>query len=68
MMAEVDRWSIDKLDSSNWVTWKFQIKLPLFAKELCGLVEGMEALEEDASPQQQTERCQKAFISMVMTW
>jgi len=30
-MAEVDRWLIDKLDSSNWMTWKFQIKHLLLA-------------------------------------
>ena len=23
-MAEIDKWSIDKLDSSNWMTWKFR--------------------------------------------
>ena len=28
------KWSIDKLDGSNWVTWKFQMRHLLLAKEL----------------------------------
>jgi len=48
-MAEVDRWSIDKLDSLNWMTWKFQIKHLLLVRGLWGLVEGMEVLQEEAN-------------------
>ena len=47
--AEVDMWSIDKLDSSNWTTCKFQIKHLLLARGLWGLVEGTEELQEEAT-------------------
>ena len=69
-MAEIEKWSIDKLDSSNWMTWKFQIKHLLLAKDLWGLVDGTEVLQDDASAQQQTDfnkRSQKAFSTMVMS-
>ena len=69
-MAEIDKWSIDKLDSSNWMTWKFQIKHLLLAKDLLGLVDGMEVLQDDASAQQWVDfnkGSQKAFSTMVMS-
>ena len=52
MMAEVDKWSIDKMDSSNWMMWKFQIKHLLLVKDLWGFIEGAELLQEDVSAQQ----------------
>ena len=54
-MADMDKWSIDKLDSSNWMTWKFQIKHLLLAKDLWGIVDGTEVLAENASEQQRTD-------------
>ena len=30
-MADIDKWSIDELDSNNWPTWKFQMKHLLLA-------------------------------------
>ena len=69
-MADVDKWSIDKLDSLNWMTWKFQIKHLLLAKDLWGFVDGTEVLRDDASAQQQAEfnkKSQKAFSIMVMS-
>jgi hypothetical protein len=40
-MAEVrDKWEIEKLDGSNWSTWKFQMKHLLMAKEVWGHVDG----------------------------
>ena len=69
-MAEIDKWLIDKLDSSNWMMWKFQIKHLLLAKDLWGLVDGMEVLQDDASAQQRVDfnkRSQKAFSTMVMS-
>jgi len=71
-MAEVNRWSIDKLDkldSLNWTMWKFQIKHLLLARGLWGLVDGSEVIQEDANPQQIadfTKRSQKAFSTIVM--
>ena len=69
-MAEFDKWSIDKLDSSNWMTWKFQIKHLLLAKDLWGVVDGTETLQENASAQQRTDfnkKSQKAFSTIVMS-
>ena len=68
-MAEVDRWSIDKLDSSNWPTWKFQMKHLLLARGLWGLVNGTEALQDETNAQQQADynkRSQKVFSTIVM--
>eukprot|EP00731_Ephydatia_muelleri_P018948 Em0011g988a len=72
MVSEVDscKWSIDKLDSSNWMTWKFQMKHLLLSKGLWGIVDGSERLAEDASVQQQAEfrkRAQTAFSTLVLS-
>ena len=49
MAESVDeKWSIDKLDTSNWMTWKFQMRHLLLAKGLWGYVDGSETLAEDA--------------------
>ena len=64
-----EKWSIDKLDSSNWITWKFQMRHLLLAKGLWGYVDGTEALREDASAQQRADfkkASQKAFSTIVM--
>ena len=45
-MAEADKWSIDKLESSNWMTCKFQMKHLQLAKGLLGLVDRMEVQGE----------------------
>ena len=61
--------SIDKLDLSNWTTWKFQIKHLLLVRRLWGLVEGTEVLQDKATAQQIADfnkRSQKAFSTMVM--
>ena len=77
-----EKWSIDKLDSSNWITWKFQMRHLLLAKGwkfqmrhlllakgLWGYVDGTEVLREDASVQQRADfkkASQKAFSTIVM--
>ena len=64
-----EKWSIDKLDSSNWLTWKFQIKHLLLAKGLWEQVEGTDVLAEDANDQaraEHTRRSRKAFSTIVM--
>ena len=49
MAGTVDeKWTIDKLDSTNWTTWKFQMKHLLLAKGLWGFIDGTELLAEDA--------------------
>ena len=44
-----EKWSIEKLNGSNWNTWKFQMKHLLMAKELWSLVDGSEVLASEAS-------------------
>ena len=65
-----ETWSIDKLDSSNWITWKFQMQHLLLPKGLWEYVDGTEAIREDASAQQQADfkkASQEAFSIIVMT-
>ena len=64
-MAEVDRWSIDRLDLSNWVTWKFQIKNLLLVRGLWGLVDGMEVLQAEANAQQQVDQHAGFLVDLV---
>ena len=62
-----EKWTIDKLDSSNWTTWKFQMCHLLLAKGLWGLVDGTEVLAENANAQAQTEfqrKSQGAFSTV----
>lgn len=69
-MAESDRWSIDKLNSSNWMTWKFQLKHLLLSKGLWDIVTGKEVLKENPTTAQEAEfrsRSQKAFSTIVMS-
>jgi hypothetical protein len=64
-----EKWSIDKLDASNWMTWKFQMRHLLLAKGLWGQVDGSEVLAPGANEQaRDTFRLkeQKAFSSIVM--
>ena len=64
-----EKWTIDKLDSSNWTTWKFQMRHLLLAKGLWGLVDGTEVLAESANAQAQTEfqrKSQRAFSTIVL--
>ena len=50
-----DKRSMDKLDGSNWITWKFQMRHLLLAKGFWGHVEGTEVLAEDATDRIQAE-------------
>ena len=50
-----EKWTIDKLDSSNWTTWKFQMRHLLLAKGLWELVDGTEILAENVNAQAQTK-------------
>ena len=64
-----EKWSIDKLDSSNWTTWKFQMQYLLLAKGLWGHVDGSAVLAENANAQAQAEferKSQRAFSAIVL--
>jgi hypothetical protein len=70
MMAGMgdERWSIDKLESSNWTTWKFQMRHLLLAKGLWDYVDGTEALREDATAEQRTEFRKMSQKALVNCW
>jgi len=64
-----EKWSIDKLDASNWMTWKFQMRHLLLAKGLWGHVDATEVLAEGANEQNTASfrlKSQRAFSSIVM--
>jgi hypothetical protein len=70
MAVNVDeKWSVDKLESTNWVTWKFQMKHMLLAKGLWGFVANTEVLRQNPTAQQEAEfksKLQRAFSTLVM--
>ena len=66
---ETDKWSIDKLGSSNWITWKFQMRHYLLSKGLWKYVDGTEVLAEgatDAAQRTFRDNSQKALSTIVM--
>ena len=73
MAGTVDeKWTIDKLDSTNWTTWKFQMKHLLLAKGLWGFISGTKLLAEDADAVaradfQKRSHAQRAFSTLVMS-
>ncbi len=71
MAGSIDeKWSIDKLNDSNWTTWKFQMRHLLLAKGFWGHVEGTDVLAEDGSDQVQREfrqKEQKVFSLIIMS-
>lgn len=65
-----EKWSMDKLDgSSNWMTWKFQMKHLLLGKGLWGYVDGSDVLPNAANEEERkafTRRTQMAVSTIVM--
>ena len=64
-----EKWRADKLDGSNWTTWKFQMRHLLLAKGLWGLVDGTDELAEGASDvatREFRQKAQKAFSTIIM--
>ena len=64
-----EKWSIDRLDGKNWMTWKFQMHHLLLGKDLWGFVDGTETLPAEAMAQDRTafgKRTQKALPAIVM--
>lgn len=65
-----DKWSVDKLNSSNYSTWKFKLKHFLIAKELYGYVDG--SIDQPASTASATDKndystkSNKAFSHIVL--
>ena len=66
---ESEKWAIDKLGESNWVTWKFQMKHYLLSKGLMKYVDGTERLAERAEEATRirfNDNSQKALSTIVM--
>ena len=64
-----DKWSIEKLGSLNWMTWKFQMRHLLLGKGLWGFVDGSENLSDEATDELKKEferKSQKAFSTLVL--
>ena len=64
-----DKWTVNKLDGSNWTTWKFQMQHFLLAKGLWGHVDETDVLASGASEAVRTEfkqKAQRAFSTIVM--
>ena len=62
---------MDKLNGSNWNTWKFQMtnETLVAGKRTLGYVDGIEQLPGNANAQTQTEfqkKSQRAFSTIVM--
>ena len=57
--------TLTKLDGdSNWLTWKWQMKLHLTDKDLFGVVDGTETLDEGASEKKKLEHQKKKSKAM----
>ena len=66
-MATTDeKWVIDKLDDSNWTTWKFQMKHLLLAKGVWEVVDGTEELAEDATAAARAEFLEEVAEGILM--
>ena len=70
-MAEggAEKWSIDKLDHTNWITWKFQMKHLLLGKGLWNYVTGAATLAPSADERVKgtfEQKSQLAFSTIVM--
>ncbi len=64
-----DKWTVDKSDGSNWITWKFQVKHLLLGKGLWKYIEGSATLAEHATEEQWLKfksESQKAFSILAM--
>ena len=69
VMAVEEKWYVDKLDSTDWMTWKFQVCHLLLAKGLWGFVDGSEVLPENPSAQVRAKfekKLQKAFSNIAL--
>ena len=68
-MADEAKWTIQKLDGTNWPTRKIQMKHMLLDKELWGLVSGEEKADPEANNDAQAlfnRRKLKALTAIVM--
>lgn len=65
-----EKWTIDKLEGPNWITWKFQLCHLLMAKGLWKYVDGSATLRVEASAEDREKfkaEQQKAFSTIVMS-
>jgi len=65
-----ETWTIDRLDGTNWPTWKFQINHLLLAKGLWDYVDGTAVLADDADNQQKArfrQQSLRAFSTIALS-
>ena len=69
-MAETDiRWSVNRLDGTNWPVWKFQMTHLLLAKGIWGFVDETETLRAGATEQKRADfkkRQEKTFLTLAL--
>ena len=58
-----DKWEIEKLDGSNWPTWKFQMKHLLMAKKVWNHAEGTVEEPEEAEAQAKYEKTRRKAMT-----
>jgi hypothetical protein len=59
---------IEKLDSGNWISWKFQMKHLLMARDLWTVVDGSESLPTgERELNEYSRRVQKAMATLVLS-
>ena len=71
IMGEIgNKWEIDKLNGTNWTTWKFQMKHLLLARDLWGVVDGSEPVPDPATDAigygKYQQKLQKALANIVL--
>ncbi len=65
-----EKWSVEKLEGTNWMTWKFQLRHFLMAKGLWNYVDGTAVLAGEATAEIREKfksEQQKAFSIIVMS-
>ena len=62
-----EKWSVDKLDGHNWMTWKFQMRHLLLAKGLWAFVDGSEVAGESAQARTEfNQKSERAFSTIAL--
>lgn len=67
--GDVEKFTADKLDCGNWLTWKYQVTRVLKAKDLFKYVDGSETLPEEPTAEQTKtfeSKCNKALALITM--
>ena len=66
MASGEEKFSVDKLNSKNYSTWKFKLTHYLIAKDLWGVVDGSETEPTEATVKAQYEKKLKQAMSLIV--